>query len=116
MALHIACQAVGAICLGDIDANRATCHTLDHFVQFQTFHAEDAQVAIIACQNDPVLSSLCANADRYDVIYQMAIKAQDHVRVDILRLILKAAKNVVEASIRVNLFAEINAFIDYIQL
>ena len=63
-----------------------------------------------------MLSSLSADADRYDVVYLIAIEAQDHVGVDILRLILKAAKNVVEASIRVNLFAEINAFIHYIQL
>ena len=63
-----------------------------------------------------MLSSPSANPDRNNVVYQMAIEAQDHVWVDILRLVLKAAKYVVEASIRINLFTEINAFIDYIQL
>ena len=116
MTLHITRQAVRAICLGDIDADWAAGHTLDHLVQFKIFHAKDTQVAIIARQHNPMLSSTRANPDRYDVVYQMAIEAQDHVWVDILRLVLKAAKYVVEASIRINLFAEINALIDYIQL
>ena len=34
MALHITRQAVRAICLGDIDADWAAGHTLDHFMQF----------------------------------------------------------------------------------
>lgn len=63
-----------------------------------------------------MLSSPRANSNCYDIVYQMAIKAQDHVWVDILGLVLIAAKYVVEASIRINFFAEINAFIDYIQL
>ena len=51
----------------------------------------------------------------HNIIDLATIKAQDHVRVDIFRLVLVATKNVIEASIRINLFTDINAIVYWIQ-
>ena len=115
MTVHITGQGFRTVGFCYIDANRAASHSFDDFVQFKIFHTEDSQVAIIASQNNPVLPAHMTNPDSDNVIYLMAIKAQDHVWVDVLRLMLKASKNVIETPMRINFFANINAFVNKIQ-
>lgn len=75
-------------------------------------HREDSEVAIVASRNDPVLLAVLPNAERDQVVDLAAIEAKDHVRVDLVDLVLEVAYDKVEAAMRVDLATQRDAVLD----
>jgi len=68
MTPHITSFARRAISLSNIDANRTTSDTLNHFVQLEVLKTEYAEIAIIASCYNPVLSTTLTHSKRRNII------------------------------------------------
>ena len=95
MTSSVAAEFLRAICIGDIDTDWTSSHTLDDFVHFEIFHAEHSEIAVIASGNYPVLSSLLTDSKSDYIVNLWAIEAQNHVWVYLFRLVLEVSENVI---------------------
>ena len=98
MTIHVTGLTQRTIRLGNIDADWAASNSLYYFVQFEVLEAEDSQVAIVACNYDPMFSASSPHPKRGNVIDLATIEAKDHVRVDVYRQVLVIPDNIVKAS------------------
>ena len=112
MALHITRQTVRAICLGDIDADWIASDSLHDLVQLQVLQREHSEIAIVTGSDDPVFFAVSADSERDQIVDLAAIKAKDHVWIDLFNLVLVVADDVVEASVSVDLTLDRDAFPD----
>lgn len=115
VALLIARQLGRAVRVGYIDADRASSNAFDHFDESETFHAEDAKVAIITRRDYPVLAARLSYSKRDNVVDLPRVESQDHVRVHILSSVLVVAHDVVKAPVGIHSMAESNALMDVLE-
>ena len=80
--LHVDGLAVRAVRVGHVNADGVAREALDDLVQLQVLEGEDAQVAVVAGRDDPVLLAVGAHAQGHQVVDLAAVEAKDHVRVD----------------------------------
>jgi len=115
MAIMVSSQFQRAISFGYVDADGVAASTLDHFVKLEVFKGEDAKVPIVASSNDPVLFTVAAHPKGHQVVDLTHVKSQHHVGVYFLDLVLVVAHNVVEATVRVDLALNCDAFFDFFE-